>query len=286
MKKMLSILIAVLIAMIPLTSCFPYTLSYPYKASISPFSQSMTKWEADNFEMYITDREIGLLVWHDGETTYFYDIHFTFSSMDILVFDKHFENTDPQTYYTVNELGGQQYGCIAAAGSYDPETPELCTISFDHSAEYGAQFPVESLAFRRVATDLTADDFPEIKLDTAYENCPMYSLGSKWISEDRRITIVMEEGYVTSSYGHYRSPVGSVTVAGDPVEGVYIAFSEHGSQAYVGSIFPTPVINNCYDVSLASDIWECKYAEDSFTATVVCSKYYEPGDTIVFMRQE
>lgn len=273
MKRLVvSLIVTVILITFTLCSCSPV-----YQYSISPESQPMSKWEADGFELYITDLYKGLLICYFTEKTIAYDVYFS-AGNSIQLMDRR-----PQdVVFEDNVLYSDAYekpGYTVAIGSYHPSSKTKCTMTIEGSPVKTSCFSKEQeLVFRRTATDLTAYQIPTIEIDANFTNCPIYSIGSKWISHDGNITIDIE-----GQLRPYKSyAIGKIAINGQTDENIYIAFNEIDSVAYLGNLTTPKSFPLRYDTQLASDQWKCEFFEDYFVATVICSNYYEPGDILTF----
>ena len=276
MKKSFITLVLIVMVAVITSSC-----------SINPGSQVMTKWEAEGFELYITEPYKGILVWKREDSSVAYNFEFA-GGDDIFLFDRRQQFVNLEDYFDYEFLNQEEVeyqGYIAAIASYtmQSESEFFCTIK-DYLIST-QQFPMNTLTFRRTATGLTERDIPQIELGESYEHCPVYSLGSKWISDDHMVTIEMEDRFYGSIAPYHRCPVGKITLMDGTASEYNIVFNELDSRAYVGEMKYSGGYGESYNISNASDIWECAFLEGEFTATVILSDYYEVGTVLTFYKQ-
>ena len=274
MKKVISFIFVVVLIALTLYSCGP-----AYKNSISPKKQPMTKWVAEEFELYVTDTNKGLMICNFNEKTIAYDVAFLHGS-DMLLMDRR-----PQdVVFEDNVIYSDSYekpGYSVAIGSYTPSSETSFRVKLE-GAHIKTSYFSKELVFKRVATDLKTEDIPVIETDIDFNNSPIYSIGSKWISNDDNISIYIEGEL--KPYDSYA--IGKVAIKGQEDKDIYIAFNEIDSTAYLGFLKNPNAIGLVYDVELASDKWNCEFFKDYFVATIISSNYYENGTVLVFNRYE
>lgn len=263
MKRLIALLFVLALLLASLTSC----RYRGFNDSRHPSNQPMTKWGAEGIELYVLgpDQRSFMIVDCNGKKmTYFV----TYGYGQIVVDDVH------PLYYKL-ETGEVEKGLI---------TITLWNISLKTETKFklydgvidvpggGYDIPelmfAEELDFVRIATNLTEEDIPKIKIDEQYGLfCPKYRPVTQWISDDQQMTMDRRICQLTS----------------DPDTQFYINFFESNSSAYLTKITDENKRDDTSSlVSQSTEEWKCEYFEDYFLATVVRSEYYEPGHVLTF----
>ncbi len=294
MKKFVCMIFLAVSLLVTSTSCvlsdFLDTL-WENQNRIEPANQIMTKWEAEDFELYITRQGAGLLIWNRDDKEIAYDIELwgNFSTGYYgFLFDRRQQYVDFDYYAEKKVLGDEAYeyqGYLVSFLYYEPVNDTTFLLEFQDASFVTNSLSEKKLRFQRTATGLTSDDVPDIAPSKEYENCPIYFLGSKWISEDNGIVIEMEKEFEFITPIFHRCPIGTITILDSEKTNMQIIFSETDAQAYVGTLSTQDPQTKPYDITQASHIWQCEFYEEYFLATVISSDRYDEGTTIKFIKQ-
>lgn len=270
MKRLIALFFVLALLSTSLTSCL--TRSRLMDDSRHPLNQPMTKWGAEGIELYVLgpDQDSFMIADFNGKKmTYFV-------SLDSSLFAV--EDLHP-VYYKLETGELETLRTIIREWSISLKTETKFELSHGATAVPGGGYDIpelmfaEEIEFVRIATNLTEEDIPKIKIDEQYGLfCPKYRSGTQWISDDHQMTI--KSGF---------KDICQIT--SDPNTQFYINFFESNSSAYLTKI--TDENKSDYSrssiVSQSTEEWKCEYFEDYFLATVVRSEYYESGHVLTFI---
>jgi hypothetical protein len=258
-----------------------------YSSDFLPHYQPMTKWETDDFELFVVNMYKGVLVCHFPDKTEIYDLVFSTHAMGIVYMLN--ENTKTE----------QSDSAHTTVDIIPPPSPDKCILF--SAIVYGENFfswtetsfearfapvtidmglfPSEDVIFRRTEVNLTEDDIPRPEIEKDESN-PIFKIGSQW-KNDTGLTIDMPKEYIRRlpEYTEYFYPIGKVNNLPYSNQEFSIIFSIFDSRAYIVS---TPEQYSVYDITTAQEVWDCEFFEDYFIATVQESPYYEPGTILRF----
>lgn len=253
--------------------------------------QTMTKWESSDgkYTVYLIEDFSGVMVCNFSDRQVAYNLKF-FAPLKIAIFDTHSKYSGPSIdNYTVTD----GYICRVGEFSYYQESQnEFYINNYKCNKIYTDDFPETKIVFKRMGSNITPDDIPRFNDLNDYEKCPVYSMNSHWQAKEQNIEIVIEDNYTDLTdhnclvYG-CRSVLGKVTFNSDDSSEIFAYFSEYDSRLYIGELlyektddFGETIL--CYDTKNATEIWQCDYSQNIFTATVVSSMHYKKGEVLTF----
>ena len=260
-KKVIVSFAILLILITTLPSCDPSGRNFAWHPTQTP----MSKWVGENIELYVLpvdeNYKGSLMIIDFGETKLTFYVRWHQNGLsELSLHDKRVMDSSID-YFAVASFYGKTVS----------ETQYLL-YSYDTYNLPDDLFP-EKIMLNRVATDLSYEDIPVIKTDENYKFCPVYHRGTEWISIDNKTAIIAP---VSSRYG-----IGKVIFDGAENEPLDVIFLEYDSTIYCGNW-------NSYSAVIledAQEMWKCDYFEDYFVATVLCSDYYNVGESITFTKK-
>lgn len=238
-----------------------------------PTKFPMSKWEADGIQLYILEENINngkdLLFIDSGETTLVFDVIWHGNGLwQLEALDRRVPTVKGDS--TCNEeLRPHSFGAFELK-ILDENS---CTLEISSPSSIPEEVITNKIVLHRTTMDLSKDDIARIQNDAKYDFCPTYRYGSKWISEDKQISVeVLQQK-------HAELGIGEVVFADSPDAKFYMKFLEYGSMAYIGEIGTLH-----FDVRQAKERWKCEYFKDYFMATIISSEYYQTGHILRFER--
>ena len=224
MKKAVALLLFWVAVLLSLSSC-SHIIKFD---SCHPINHPMSKWVGDctdiHMELYVFDDELGeymVIDYGDKKISYLVWWHQNyFSQMSTRDVRESFIDENQASWRQDLHLSRDWWDVELIDETHFKLVKRDVQIS-DIKCDIPELMLPNEVIMTRVETELTSEDIPQLEQDENYIFCPTYHYGTKWISDDNKVSFDGIKGDGTAK----------VTFAADPNSVYCIGFFEVNSKA-------------------------------------------------------